>query len=195
MGRGAHRQHDGNAPGLVYLAATRVGCAHRGVHLRRMQEHPESPEVHQAVVDLFATKGADAWYRSAGADLPARNEMPVRQHEFRKEMDIIDVWFESGSSYLAVQRHEGYGHILLISTLKVATSIADGSTLPCSAPSAREAARHIKVCHRRLDARRTRPRAVEVARQYDLIRWTSLNAGGGDCPPVGFLGRLPRRCG
>ncbi|MBI2682930.1 MAG: isoleucine--tRNA ligase [Acidobacteriales bacterium] len=65
-------------------------------------------KVDQAVVDLFASEGADAWYiREAESILPAGTKCPkCGGTRFRKEMDIIDVWFESGASSLAVLGHE-----------------------------------------------------------------------------------------
>ena len=64
--------------------------------------------VNRAVVDLFAREGADAWYkRSAEEILPASVECAkCGSTKFRKEMDIIDVWFESGSSHAVVLGHE-----------------------------------------------------------------------------------------
>jgi isoleucyl-tRNA synthetase len=68
----------------------------------------ESKESHTAVVDLFAREGADAWYIKEAKDiLPAGIKCPgCSGTAFRKEMDIIDVWFESGSSHAAVLGHE-----------------------------------------------------------------------------------------
>jgi isoleucyl-tRNA synthetase len=67
-----------------------------------------SAEVKRAVVELFAREGADAWYvRAPEQILPPGTKCPkCGGGEFRKEMDIIDVWFESGCSYLAVQAAE-----------------------------------------------------------------------------------------
>ncbi|HWR16310.1 MAG TPA: isoleucine--tRNA ligase [Terriglobales bacterium] len=67
-----------------------------------------NPEVHKAVVDMFAKEGADSWYRTpAESILPAGTKCPkCGDAKFEKEMDIIDVWFESGSSYLSVQSNE-----------------------------------------------------------------------------------------
>jgi len=61
--------------------------------------------INKSVVELFAREGADAWYqRSVDSLLPVgtacRNCNTVMQ--FRKEMDILDVWFESGASWHAV---------------------------------------------------------------------------------------------
>ena len=68
------------------------------------------PAVSKKVVELFATAGADAWYTpQADTVLPVGTTCPhCSRAKFTKETDIIDVWFESGSSYLAVQSEEGY---------------------------------------------------------------------------------------
>jgi len=68
----------------------------------------ESKESHSAVVDLFARESADAWYTKEAKDiLPAGTKCPgCGGTAFRKETDIIDVWFESGSSHAAVLGHE-----------------------------------------------------------------------------------------
>ena len=57
-----------------------------------------------AVAELFAKEGADAWFaREAAEILPAGTHCPACFHSaFRKETDIMDVWFDSGSSHAAV---------------------------------------------------------------------------------------------
>jgi isoleucyl-tRNA synthetase len=66
------------------------------------------PAVHKLVVNLFAREGADAWYRySPEQILPAGTKCAkCGSTKFRKEMDIVDVWFESGNSQAAVLGHE-----------------------------------------------------------------------------------------
>ena len=66
------------------------------------------PAVNRSVVELFAREGADAWYRySPEQMLPAGTKCAkCGSTKFRKEMDIVDVWFESGSSHAAVLGHE-----------------------------------------------------------------------------------------
>ena len=58
----------------------------------------------QAVVDMVKTQGMDAWYElPPEAILPegfAFNGVPAR--DFVKETDVLDVWFDSGSTSLAV---------------------------------------------------------------------------------------------
>ena len=58
----------------------------------------------EAVIALFAREGADAWYtREVNEILPAGLKCQgCGGQNFRKEFDIIDVWFESGSSWAAV---------------------------------------------------------------------------------------------
>ncbi len=56
----------------------------------------------KAVSDLFRRKGSNAWY-----DMPAEEIVPGLKCEcgctrFTKEKDIMDVWFDSGSSHAAV---------------------------------------------------------------------------------------------
>jgi len=53
---------------------------------------------------LFAEHGSDIWWAKEAKDLlPEGFTCPeCGAHEFRKEMDIMDVWFDSGSSHMAV---------------------------------------------------------------------------------------------
>jgi isoleucyl-tRNA synthetase len=60
-----------------------------------------------AVVRLFAEHTADVWYEREAADLmPPGTRCPCGGTTFRKESDILDVWFDSGSSHLAVLGHQ-----------------------------------------------------------------------------------------
>lgn len=58
----------------------------------------------QAVAELFRCEGADAWWAHEAAEiLPPGTKCPSCGHgEFHKESDIMDVWFDSGSSHAAV---------------------------------------------------------------------------------------------
>ena len=57
-----------------------------------------------SIVKLFAEHTADVWYERSAADLlPAGTRCAkCGGAEFSKESDILDVWFDSGSSHLAV---------------------------------------------------------------------------------------------
>ena len=55
------------------------------------------------VVKWFEREGADAWYQHAPEELlPGGTKCPCGAAKWRKENDILDVWFDSGSSNLAV---------------------------------------------------------------------------------------------
>jgi isoleucyl-tRNA synthetase len=55
------------------------------------------------VVQWFEKEGADAWYKHSAEELlPAGTTCPCGNTKWRKENDILDVWFDSGSSHLAV---------------------------------------------------------------------------------------------
>jgi isoleucyl-tRNA synthetase len=70
---------------------------------RKCGEPLNNPAVNQLVVALFMRESADAWYiRTPEEILPAGTTCSCGHTEFRKEMDILDVWFESGSSSHAV---------------------------------------------------------------------------------------------
>jgi isoleucyl-tRNA synthetase len=61
------------------------------------------PAINKLVVSLFMRESADAWYiHSPEAILPPGTACACGHNEFRKEMDILDVWFESGASSHAV---------------------------------------------------------------------------------------------
>jgi isoleucyl-tRNA synthetase len=62
------------------------------------------PAVMEHVADIFARDGADAWFsRSAVELVPPGTSCPsCGGAAFRAEKDIVDVWFESGASWLAV---------------------------------------------------------------------------------------------
>jgi len=70
----------------------------------------KSPQVNRAVTQMVAQKGVDAWYTpEADALIPPETSCAACGGSgFTREMDIIDVWFESGSSYLVVQQKESY---------------------------------------------------------------------------------------
>jgi isoleucyl-tRNA synthetase len=55
------------------------------------------------VLPFFEREGADAWFtHSAEELLPPGYKCSCGQSKWRKESDILDVWFDSGSTHLAV---------------------------------------------------------------------------------------------
>ena len=68
------------------------------------QEPMTDKKVLDRVVELFREHTADVWYDRSAAELIGSGVSCARcgKGEFRKESDILDVWFDSGSSHLAV---------------------------------------------------------------------------------------------
>ena len=84
------RQRFWGVPIIVFF------CESCGKQLR------DYPALHK-VVDWFRKEGADAWYKYSPAELlPAETKCACGAGKWRKENDILDVWFDSGSSNLAV---------------------------------------------------------------------------------------------
>lgn len=63
-----------------------------------------SEEAIEAVAKLIEQKGSDAWYAASPSEmLPAGYMHSVTgETEFRKEVDVFDVWFDSGSTWACV---------------------------------------------------------------------------------------------
>jgi isoleucyl-tRNA synthetase len=60
--------------------------------------------LNRSIVQLFDQEGAEAWHTSATDGLVAEGTKCVHCEgkSFRKEFDILDVWFDSGTSWFAV---------------------------------------------------------------------------------------------
>ena len=63
-----------------------------------------------AVAELFGKEGSNAWFdKEADQILPEGTSCPkCGCRSFDKEKDIMDVWFDSGSSHTAVVKRRGY---------------------------------------------------------------------------------------
>ncbi|HUI83424.1 MAG TPA: isoleucine--tRNA ligase [Candidatus Binatia bacterium] len=72
------------------------------------KEFLKDPAVNRRVVELFAREGGDAWYRRSPEEIVPAGARCAKcgGTKLRKEMDIVDVWFESGSSHAAVLGRE-----------------------------------------------------------------------------------------
>jgi isoleucyl-tRNA synthetase len=62
------------------------------------------PALNRRIVDLFEREGAEAWHTSATDGLLGEGRAcgNCSGKTFRKEFDILDVWFDSGTSWFAV---------------------------------------------------------------------------------------------
>ncbi len=62
-----------------------------------------TPEIMESIVKRARQEGADFWFAEpAAALLPPGTKCGCGASEFRKETDILDVWFDSGVSWAAV---------------------------------------------------------------------------------------------
>ncbi len=79
-------------------------------YCRRCEEPLLDPAVVEKVESLFAAEGSNAWYSREAADfLPAGAACPAcGGREFDKGRDILDVWFESGSSHGILRQRPGH---------------------------------------------------------------------------------------
>jgi len=73
------------------------------------EEAVADPKVIDHVADIFAKETADAWYARPESELLPDGYKCAKcgGGEFRKETDILDVWFDSGSSCVAVLETRG----------------------------------------------------------------------------------------
>lgn len=67
-------------------------------------EHLVNDDTINAVADLFAKEGSDAWWAHSAEEILPQGTKCTKcgGTHFRKESDIMDVWFDSGSSHAAV---------------------------------------------------------------------------------------------
>ena len=165
-------------------------------------------ELNKKIVDLFEREGAEAWHTSdVTALLPAGAKcVHCGGTSFRKETDILDVWFDSGSSWFAVcetdpdlkgpyarfqhgenvpvlyleggDQHRGWFHSALL------TSVALRRTCALLA-----------LQYGGLDSGRAGAGDVEVAGQRRGPGGHCRAHGRGDCAAVGGQRGLPRRHG
>ena len=87
-----------------------------GVPLPIIYCEDETPIVEKEVFDhyeeLFREYGSNVWFEREAKDLLPegyKNEHSPNG-KYKKETDIMDVWFDSGSSHTAVSMHRGYGY-------------------------------------------------------------------------------------
>ncbi|HSP35324.1 MAG TPA: class I tRNA ligase family protein, partial [Thermoanaerobaculia bacterium] len=71
------------------------------LYCEKCNEPVHSPELFAKVKEIFSTEGADAWYERPASDFYAK-ACKCGGTEYRTELDILDVWFDSGSSHIAV---------------------------------------------------------------------------------------------
>jgi len=72
-------------------------------YCKACDEAVADPQIIDHVANIFAKETSDAWYaRTESELLPSEYKCGCGSADFRKETDILDVWFDSGSSCIAV---------------------------------------------------------------------------------------------
>ena len=104
LGPGAHLPDGGAPPRLVHLPAALLGRAHHRLPLREVRRGAAHPGDHgRPSSPGRAWKGADFWFADPADELlPPGTQCTCGAADFRKETDILDVWFDSGVSWAAV---------------------------------------------------------------------------------------------
>ena len=104
LGPRSHLQHGRQPAGLVHLATARVGRADSGARLRQVRRSGGVAGDRRARRGVFERYGADAWYERPTEEFvpPGLTCPSCGGTAFEREMNILDVWFDSGSSHEAV---------------------------------------------------------------------------------------------
>ena len=81
-----------------------------GFYCGNCQHVVADAEVIRHVADIFERESADAWYKREASELLPRKFKCEKcgSTEFTKESDILDVWFDSGSSSIATLEARDY---------------------------------------------------------------------------------------
>jgi isoleucyl-tRNA synthetase len=71
----------------------------------------EQAKFFEHVVSIFRKEGGDAWYARPAEDFLPPGADRRGHGEFQKETDILDVWFDSGVSHIAVLRRSEWPEV------------------------------------------------------------------------------------
>lgn len=128
-----HRLHGGRE-GL----ATRGGPDETGVpipafYCKKCGTYHITDATIKAVSDLFRKEGSDAWYKYEAEQIIPAGEVCEKcgASEWTKDTDIMDVWFDSGSTHAAVLEELPSCASRPICIWRAATSSAAGSSPAC----------------------------------------------------------------
>jgi isoleucyl-tRNA synthetase len=99
-----------NRPDWVISRQRLWGVPITVLYCEKCNETVSSPDLFAKVTEAFRREGADAWYERPVSDFHTEPCSKCGSTEFRKETDILDVWFDSGCSHVAVlKRREELG--------------------------------------------------------------------------------------
>ncbi|HEX2835371.1 MAG TPA: isoleucine--tRNA ligase [Thermoanaerobaculia bacterium] len=99
-----------NRPDWVISRQRLWGVPITVLYCEQCNESVSSPDLFANVAKHFRTEGADSWYERPVSDFYDQPCGKCGSTSFRKETDILDVWFDSGCSHIAVlKRREELG--------------------------------------------------------------------------------------
>lgn len=81
------------------------------LHCQKCNEVHLDPEVINRVAEIFGREGADSWYKNPASYFmsPGFRCKKCGSDTFDKDVNILDVWFESGASFWATMRDQSAG--------------------------------------------------------------------------------------
>ena len=98
------------------MSTSLVNIACQGVHFQVFYAEDDTPivtpETIEHVAQIFEKEGSNAWYTHTAKELLPEGFKSEHSPngKFRKETDILDVWFDSGSSWAGVMKErDGLG--------------------------------------------------------------------------------------
>ncbi|TSE27871.1 isoleucine--tRNA ligase [Tepidimonas aquatica] len=82
------------------------------LHVDSGEPHPRTPEIIDLAADVVEAGGVEAWSKLTVADILQRLGDPTDPAQYTKSTDILEVWFDSGTTHHTVLRgsHAGAGH-------------------------------------------------------------------------------------
>ena len=104
MGRGPDAEYVHGRPDWCVSRQRFWGVPIPVFYCQACDEAVADPAIVDHVADIFAQETADAWYARPESELLPEGYKCAKcgGGDFRKETDILDVWFDSGSSCVAV---------------------------------------------------------------------------------------------
>ena len=137
MGQGSHPRHVESRPDWCISRQRSWGVPIPAVYCKGCNQAVLAQEICEHVATIFENEGSDAWFSRSLEDLlPSGFKCPsCSGHEFTREEDILDVWFDSGVSHAAVverdprlggkadlylegsDQHRGWFHTALLTSL------------------------------------------------------------------------------
>jgi isoleucyl-tRNA synthetase len=83
------------------------------LHVNSAELHPRTPDIVDLAAAIVEAGGIEAWSKLSVADILARlGDTSTDPNDYTKSTDILEVWFDSGTTHTTVLKHShaGSGH-------------------------------------------------------------------------------------